>query len=187
MLNLKKYIELIISTQCIFISSLVPLYVSIPSNGNLFTLVDLPVNWQIPIILILTILFSDDILIKSHTIYLTLGLFFLPLFYDGGSLGYILTPNFGFLLGIYPMIIYINKLKSKNKITIFNFISYGIKSILVLHLIGIIYLIIQLLIFNRIELILYSIGKYSFSKLHYQILMLFPCTLLLISFKKIKI
>ena len=83
MLNLKKYIELMISTQCIFISSLIPLYISIPSNEKLFTLIDLPVNWQIPIILILTILFSDDILIKSLTIYLTLGLFFLPLFYDG--------------------------------------------------------------------------------------------------------
>ena len=73
MLNLKKNIELIISTQCIFISSLVPFYISIPSNGKFFTIVDLPVNWQIPIVLILTILFSDDILLKSHTIYLTLG------------------------------------------------------------------------------------------------------------------
>ena len=187
MLNFKKYIELIISTQCIFISSFVPLYISIPSNVNLISLVDLPVNWQIPIILILTILFSENILVKSHTIYLTLGLFFLPLFYDGGSLGYILTPNFGFLLGIYPMINYISKLKSMTKITIFNFILYGIISILILHLIGIIYLIIQLVIFSRIELILYSIGKYSFAKLPYQILMLFPCTLLLISFKKIKL
>ena len=187
MLNLKKNIELIISTQCIFIPSLVPFYISIPSNKNLFTIFDLPVNWQIPIILILTILFSDDILLKSHTIYLTLGLFFLPLFNDGGSLGYILTPNFGFLLGIYPMIIYINKLKSKNKITVFNFILYGIISLLILHLTGIVYLIIQLLIFSRIDLILYTIGKYSFAKLPYQILMLFPSTLLLISFKKIKI
>ena len=187
MLNLNKNIELIISTQCIFISSLVPLYISIPSNGNLFTIIDLPVNWQIPIVIMLTILFSDEILIKSHTIYLTIGLFFLPLFYDGGSLGYILTPNFGFLLGLYPMIIYINKLKSKNKITILNFILYGIISILILHLIGIIYLIIQLVIFNRIELILYTMSKYSFAKLPYQIMMLFPCTLLLIYFKKIKI
>ena len=187
MLNLKKNIELIISTQCIFITSLVPFYISIPSNGKFFTIIDLPVNWQIPIILILTILFSDEILLKSHTIYLILGLFFLPLFYDGGSLGYILTPNFGFLLGIYPMIVYINKLNFKNKITIFNFVVYGIISLLILHLIGIIYLIIQLLIFNRIELILYSIGLYSFAKLPYQILMLFPCTLLLILFKKIKI
>jgi len=187
MLNLKKNIELIISTQCIFISSLVPFYISIPSKENLFTIVDLPVNWQIPIILILTILYSDEILIKSHTIFLALGLFYFPLFYDGGSLGYILTPNFGFLLGIYPMIIYINKLKSKNKITISNFILYGIISLLILHLIGIIYLIIQLIIFSKIEFILYTIGKYSFAKLPYQIIMLFPCTLLLISFKKIKI
>ena len=85
------------------------------------------------------------------------------------------------------MIVYINKLKSKNKITIYNFILYGIISILILHLIGIIYLTIQLLIFSKIELIIYSIGVYSFSKLPYQILMLFPCTLLLISLKKIKI
>ena len=187
MLNLKKYIELIISTQCIFISSMVPFYISIPSNENFFEIIDLPVNWQIPIILILTSIFTYDILIKSYTIYLTLGLFFLPLFYDGGSLGYILTPNFGFLLGIYPMIIYINKLNSKNKITIFKFILYGILSLLILHLIGIIYLTIQLLIFSRVELILYSISKYSLSKLPFQILMLFPCTLLLISLKKIKI
>ena len=187
MLNLKKNIELIISTQCIFISSLVPLYISLSSTKNILAIVDLQVNWQIPIILILTIIFSADILIKSHTIYLTIGLFFLPLFYDGGSLGYILTPNFGFLLGIYPMIIYINKLKSKNIITIFNFFLYGIISLLILHLIGIIYLIIQFLIFSRIELILYSISKYSFSKLPYQILMLFPCSLLLVSLKKIRI
>jgi len=187
MLNLKKNIELIISTQCIFISSLIPFYISIHSNENFFTIVDFPVNWQIPVILILTILFSGNILLISHTIYLILGLFFLPLFYDGGSLGYILTPNFGFLLGIYPMIISINKLKSKNKITIYNFILCGIKSILILHLTGIIYLIIQLLIFSRIELILYSIGVYSFAKLPYQVLMLFPSILLLISFKKIRI
>ena len=187
MLNLKKNIEVIISTQCIFISSMIPLYISIPSNGNPFTVVDLPVNWQIPIILILTIIFSDEILIKSHTIYLILGLFFLPIFNDGGSLGYILTPNFGFLLGIYPMIIYINKIKSKNIITIFRFIVFGIISILILHLIGIVYLIIQLLSFSRADLILYSVGKYSFANLPFQILMLFPCALLLICFKKIKI
>jgi len=166
---------------------MIPMYISIPSSENIFTIVDLPVNWQIPIILILTMIFSDEILIKSHTIYLTLGLFFLPIFKDGGSLGYLLTPNFGFLLGIYPMIIYISKLKSEGTITIFKFILCGIKSLLILHLIGIIYLSIQLLFFSKIELILYSVGKYSFANLPFQFLMLFPCSLLLICFKKVKI
>jgi len=114
MVNIKKYIELIISTQCIFISTMIPIYISIPTIENHFKIVDLPINWQIPIILILTIIFSKEILIKSHTIYLILGLFFLPLFNDGGSLGYILTPNFGFLLGIYPMIV--------NTLELYNFI-----------------------------------------------------------------
>jgi len=166
---------------------MIPLYISIPSKGNLLKIFDLPVNWQIPIIIMLTIIFSDEILIKSHTIYLILGLFFLPLFNDGGSLGYILTPNIGFLLGVYPMIIYVNKLKSKNIITIFKFVLYGIIGILILHLVGIIYLIIQLLIFSRIDLVLYLISKYSFANLPFQVLMLFPCSLLLICFKKIKI
>ena len=187
MLNLKNNIELIISTQCIFISSMIPMYISIPSNENILTVVDLPVNWQIPTILILTFIFSDKILIKSHTIYLTIGLFILPIFKDGGSLGYLLTPNFGFLLGIYPMIIYINKLKYEVTITIFKFILYGVISLLILHLIGIIYLITQLLFFSKIDLILYLIGKYSFANLPFQMLMLFPCSLLLICFKKIKI
>ena len=187
MVNIKKYIELIISTQCIFISTMIPIYISIPTIENHFKIVDLPINWQIPIILILTIIFSKEILIKSHTIYLILGLFFLPLFNDGGSLGYILTPNFGFLLGIYPMIFYISNLKSNNLLTIYKFIFYGIISILILHLTGIIYLVIQLLIFSRIELALYLIGKYSFANLPFQILMLIPSSLLLTSLKKIKI
>ena len=187
MLNLKKYIELIISTQCIFISSLIPIYISFPLKLNSLTITDLPINWQIPTIIFLTILFSGEILIKSHTIFLTLGLFFLPLFNDGGSLGYILTPNFGFLLGIYPMIIYINKLNSNTIISIFKFILYGIAGLLIFHFTGIIYLVVQLLIFSRPDLILYSIGKYSLTNFPFHLLMLFPCSLLLLCFKKIKL
>ncbi len=187
MLNLKTIIELIITIQCIFISSMIPIFISIPSNENYLKIVELPINFQIPIILLLTILFSSKILIKSYTIYLFLGLFYLPLFNDGGSLGYILTPNFGFLIGIYPMIIYINKLKSKNIITVFEFILYGIISIFILHIIGILYLSVILLIFSRIELVFYTIGKYSLANIPFQLLMLFPCSFLLVSLKKIKI
>tara|TARA_B100000212_G_scaffold237268_1_gene180547 strand:+ start:149 stop:712 length:564 start_codon:yes stop_codon:yes gene_type:complete len=187
MLNLKKNIELLISTQCILIFSMIPVFVAIPSDWNNFKILELTVNWQIPIVIILTILFSGEILIKSLTIYIFIGLFFLPVFNDGGSVGYLLTPNFGFILGMYPMIIYINKLNYKHKLSIYKFLFNGIISLLLLHLIGILYLTIQLILFNRIELILYSVGKYSLASLPFQILMLFPCSLLLIIFKKIKI
>ena len=186
MLNLKKNIELIISTQCIFISSLVPFYISIPSNGKFFTIVDLPVNWQIPTVLILTILFSDDILLKAHTIYLTLGLFFLPLFYDGGSLGYILTPNFGYLLGIYPLIKIVNKLNKEEILSIKQFFSISILALVLMHLIGILFFSIQLILFNKIELITYNIGKYTLSKIIFEILLLFPISILLLNIKKMK-
>ena len=34
--------------------------------------------------------------------YLIIGLFYLPVFHGGGSVGYILTHEFGYLLGFIP-------------------------------------------------------------------------------------
>ena len=39
------------------------------------------------------------------TVYILLGLVGLPVFSAGGGLGYIATPNFGYLLGMYPLVI----------------------------------------------------------------------------------
>ena len=47
-----------------------------------------------------------------------MGLFILPVFHQGGSLGYLLTPNFGYLLGLYPLIKIIDNLNNRNKIII---------------------------------------------------------------------
>ena len=59
--------------------------------------------------------------IKTYTIYLLVGLFLLPIFHQGGSLGYLLTPNFGYLLGIYPLIKIINNYDNNCPNKIINF------------------------------------------------------------------
>ena len=56
-----------------------------------------------------------------------------------------------------------------------------------MHLIGISYFTLQFLLFSKFNLILYSIGKYSLSKLPYQLMSLFPVIILLKIIYKLEI
>ena len=180
MLNLNKVIELIISVQIIIITTLVPVYISIPSKNKLLQIVEIPISWQVPTIIVVTLIFNREIVIRAFSIYLLIGLFFIPVFQNGGSMGYLLTPNFGYLLGTYPLIIFIDKLNIKNhKIHYIDFIKYGIFGICSMHLIGIIYSSIQGLYFKQADILLYNISKYSLGKFGYHLLMLTPITLLI--------
>ena len=120
------------------------------------------------------------IVFKAFSIYLLLGIFFIPIFHHGGSLGYILTPNFGYLLGIYPLIKIIDDLNKHNKkITVYKFIKYGIIGITFMHIVGITYSSIQMIYFKQYDYLLYSISNYSFGKYGYHLLMLTRISLLL--------
>lgn len=187
MLKLKEFFELITSLQIIIVSTMIPVYFAIPERNNLLQIIDISINWQIPLIIFLTIIFSGRVVFKSFTIYIFLGLFVLPLFSDGGSLGYILTPNFGYLLGVYPLIYYLKELHSFEYISIKDFLRSGLIGILLMHLIGILYLLFQLLLFNKIDLLIYNIAKFSLSKLLFHLLMLFPTLVFLKPFKKFRI
>ena len=188
MLNFNKVVKIIISLQVIIISSLVPAYISIPSTNQVMQTYEIPISWQVPSIIIITLIFKSEIVIKAFIIYLFIGLFFLPVFQNGGSLGYLLTPNFGYLIGIFPLIKFIDKLKNKNnKIRFYDFLRYGILGIFSMHIIGIIYNFIQILYFNQSDLLLYNISKYSLGKFGYHLLMLTPITLLIKLINKYKL
>ena len=187
MINQLKIIELIISLESIIIATMLPVYIFLPSKINFIQLVDIPITMQVPTIIFLTIIFSEKIVYKSYTIYILIGLFFLPIFYDGGSLGYILTPNFGYLLGIYPLIKIISELYRLKQFSLKKFLRVSIIAILIMHITGIIFTSFQLLLFNKINLIPYNIGKYTFSKIFYEIILLFPLLLLLKTFKKLRL
>ena len=108
-----------------------------------------------------------------------MGLFFIPVFHEGGSLGYLLTPNFGYLLGMYPLIKIIDNLNKRNQIiNYYELLKYVILAICSMHFVGIIYNCIQVLFFKQSELLLYNISKYSIGKFGYHLLVLIPITLL---------
>jgi len=186
MLNSYKLIEILVSLQSLVITSMLPVYIPLPfiyKSSNNF---ELPITWQIPTIILLTLIFHKKIVFRAFSIYIILGLFILPVFHQGGSLGYFLTPNFGYLLGLYPLIKIIDNLNNRNKINFGNFLKNGFVGIGAMHLTGIFYNFIQHIFYSQFNLFLYNLGKYSLAKIGYHFLMLFPLTLLIKTVEHLK-
>ena len=179
MLNFYKLIEILVSLQSLVITSMLPVYIPIPfiyKSSNNFVL---PITWQIPTVILLTLIFHKKVVFRSLSIYLILGLFIFPVFHQGGSIGYLLTPSFGYLLGLYPLIKIIDNLNIRNKINLGNFLKNGFIAIVAMHLTGILYNFIQFISYSQSNLFLYNLGKYSLGKIGYHFLMLFPLLLLI--------
>ena len=179
MLNLYKLIEILVSLQLLVITSMLPVYIPLPfiyKSSNNF---ELPITWQIPTIILLTLIFHKKVVYRAFSIYITLGLFILPVFHQGGSIGYLLTPNFGYLLGLYPLIKIINNLNNRNKINVMDFLKNGFIAIGAMHLTGILYNLIHIIFYSQFNLFLYNLGKYSLGKIGYHFLMLIPLLLLI--------
>ena len=179
MLNFYKLIEIVVSIQSLIISTMIPVYIPlqfIDKSSNSF---ELPITWQIPTIVLLTIIFDRKVVYRAFTIYIILGLFIFPVFHQGGSMGYLLTPNFGYLMGMYPLIKIIDNLNNKNKLNIVNFLKNGFVGIFVMHLTGILYNFILITYYNQFNIFLYNLGKYSVGKIGYHLIMLFPLIFLI--------
>ena len=183
MLNFYKLIEILISIQSLVITTMLPVYIPIPFIDKSSNSFELPITWQIPTIIFLTLIFKKKVVFKAFSIYITLGLFISPVFHEGGSIGYLLTPNFGYLLGVYPLIKIIDNLNKRNKINVRNFLINGFIAIGAMHLTGITYNFIQTIFHSQFSLFLYNLGKYSVGKIGYHILMLIPLLLLIKSIK----
>ena len=186
MLNLYKLIEILVSLQSLVITTMIPVYIPLPFIDKSSNSFEIPITWQIPTIILLTLIFNKKVIFTAFSIYIILGLFISPVFHQGGSIGYLLTPNFGYLLGIYPLIIIINKLNNRIKMNIGNFLINGFIAISAMHLIGILYNLIQIIFYNQFDIFLYNLGKYSVGKIGYHYLMLFPILLLINPIKRLK-
>ena len=160
MLNFYKLIEILVSLQSLVITTMLPVYIPLPFMDKSSTNFELPITWQIPTIVFLTLIFQKKVVFRAFSIYIILGLFIAPVFHEGGSIGYLLTPNFGYLLGIYPLIKIIDNLNTRNKINTGNFLKNGFLAIVAMHLTGIFYNFIQTILYSQFNLFLYNLGKY---------------------------
>ncbi len=186
MLNFYKLIEILVSLQLLVITSMLPVYIPLTfiyKSSNNF---ELPITLQIPTIILLTLIFHKKVVFRAFSIYIILGLFIFPVFHQGGSMGYLLTPNFGYLLGYYPIIKIIDNLNTRNKLNVRSFLKNGFIAIIAMHLTGIFYNFVQIILYSQFNLFLYNLGKYSLGKIGYHFLMLFPLLLLIKPIERLK-
>ena len=186
MLNLYKFIEILVRLQLIVITTLVPVYIPLQFIDKSNNSLEIPITWQIPTIIVLTLIFHKKVVFKAFSLYIILGLFIAPVFHNGGSIGYLLTPNFGYLLGIYPLINIIGDLNTRNKINVGNFLINGFIAICAMHLTGIFYNFLQIIFYCEFNIFLYNLGKYSLRNIGYHFLMLLPILLLIRPIKRLK-
>ena len=180
MLNFNKIIEILISLQIIIITTFIPVIISKPLPNQFIQSFDIPISLQVPSIILITLIFRSQVVTIAFSIYLLIGIFFLPVFHDGGSIGYLLTPNFGYLLGTYPLINIIDKFNKLNhEFYYYSLLKFGVLAITSMHITGIIYGFIQIIFFKQQDILIYNISKYSFGKFGYHLLMLIPITLLI--------
>ena len=174
------------SLQLIVITTMLPVYIPLPFLNKSINSFEIPITWQITTVILLTLIFHKKVVIRAFSIYIILGLFIFPVFYQGGSIGYLLTPNFGYLLGMYPLIKIIDSLNNRNKLNIGNFLINGFIAIGAMHITGIFYNFIQIIFFGDFNMFLYNLGKYSVGKIGYHFLMLLPLLLLIKPIERLK-
>ena len=186
MLNLYKLIEILVSLQSLVITTMLTIYVPVPFLDKSSNTFEMPITWQIPTIILLTLIFNKRVVFRALSIYIIVGLFIFPVFHQGGSIGYLLTTNFGYLLGLYPLIKIIDNLNTRNKINVGNFLKKGIIAIGAMHLTGIFYNLLQAIFYGQFNIFLYNLGRYSVGKIGYHFLTLFPLLLLIKPIKSLK-
>ena len=85
----------------ILVGSLVPTAVVLPS-GDGWQLQPLGITLQVPALLLAALVAGPRSGLLAAVAYLSMGLFQLPVFHEGGGVGYLLDPGFGYLAGFVP-------------------------------------------------------------------------------------
>lgn len=99
---------------------------------------------QIPVVLFVASLLGRKYSFIAISLYIILGLFFIPVFALGGGLNYMFKYTFGFIIAYIPSAFIISTILCKYN----NFKSYiqsAVTGVLIIHIIGIIYMITVLM------------------------------------------
>ena len=135
-------LKAITGVMIIIICAMIPSSIIFPQENLTISNIPLNSNWQIQGLFLTSLLCGPQIGTISAISYLIIGLFFLPVFHGGGSVGYILTHEFGYLLGFIPAAWSCGFLAKKtSKANLINYSFYTAISLCIMHIIGIIYLV----------------------------------------------
>ena len=100
----------------------------------------MPVTLQTFFVLLTALLLPFKASTLAIATYIALGLIGLPIFSGGGGLGYVLMPNFGFIIGFLIATVIISLITQKlNYRNLWRYIIISLLGITIIYIIGILY------------------------------------------------
>ena len=172
----------------IIICTMIPSSIILPQRDLSFSIIPLYSNWQLHGVLFCSLLFGPSLGTICALTYLIIGLFYLPVFHGGGSVGYILIPEFGYLLGFIPAAWTCGFLSRRSKnLNLINCSLYTIISLFIMHFSGVSYLVLGKLLGNWISNLSDLILVNTLIPFPSQFLLCFATSLLSISLKRLLI
>lgn len=152
--------------MAIIIGGMIPSAILLPKFDLITNIFTLNSSWQIPGLLLCSLICGPKTGIITAIAYLTIGLFYLPIFQGGGSIGYLLTPDFGYLAGFIPAALVSGSLNQRVKKDplIFTTIS-AVSGLIAIHVSGILNLFIGTILsrwqFNLFDLFIsYTVAPF---------------------------
>ena len=184
--QLSSGVKAITGVMLIIVCAMIPSSIIFPKEDLYFSIIPLHSNWQIQGLLLTSMLCGPQIGTISAISYLIIGLFYLPVFHGGGSVGYILTPEFGYLLGFIPASWTCGFLAKQNSsANLINYSFYTVLSLCIVHIIGIVYLIFGKIFGNWIDNLFDLVLINTFIPFPTQLLLCISISLLSILLKRI--
>ena len=152
------------------VGGLIPSALIIPEFDFPPKIMDLPSSWQVPSLLICALVCGPRSTVIASVSYLTLGLYYLPIFHDGGSLSYLVTPGFGYLTEFIPAAWLSGRLAQKaNNNDLIYLTLCALAGVITIQLWGGIYLILKSLIGGWSDPLPELLFRYSIAPLPAQI------------------
>lgn len=121
----------------ILVGGLVPAALPLWDPVSGWVLKPLMITLQAPALLLTALVCGHRAAILASVAYLSLGLFQLPVFHEGGGVGYLLDPGFGYLAGFLPAAWLTGKLGRQQGLNDpLSLTAVAVLGLLVIHLCG---------------------------------------------------
>ena len=169
----------------ILVGGLVPALIFIPKLNYFPNLIPLTTTWQIPSLLLCSMIFGPKSAVIASIAYLTIGLVYLPIFHGGGSIGYLLTPEFGYLAGFIPASLMTGTLTARTKKNNLIGLTFAaMAGVAIIQFIGIINIVVGAINSRWTQSLYELMISYSFSTVLSQLILCPAIALIAIVLKK---
>ena len=142
---ISEFFWALIGLMVTIFGTFVEVFFYLPTDNDNFSSLQsssLGITYQLAGVFITGLLGGKNAAIYAQVAYVVLGLFKLPVFYQGGSLDYLYYPSFGYILGFIPGAWLCGYLVLPGKRRLELFVVSAFLGLLVIHLCGILYLTI---------------------------------------------